>query len=104
LEVIPKTLAENAGLDQIDILVNLKAKHEEDGTYIGLDVASGELEDMIKAGVIEPLRVKEQVIKSAAETAEMILRIDDVISAKVPEKEKAPPTPPPPEEEEMFRD
>jgi thermosome len=100
LEVIPKTLAENAGLDQIDILVNLKAKHEGDGVYIGLDVASGELKDMIKAGVIEPLRVKKQVIKSAAETAEMILRIDDIISAKVPEKEKAPPTPPPPEEEE----
>jgi len=97
LEVIPRTLAENAGLDQIDILVNLKARHEGGGTYIGLDVASGELEDMIKAGVIEPLRVKEQVIKSAAETAEMILRIDDVISAKG--IGKAPPTPPSPEEE-----
>ncbi|MFQ6003722.1 MAG: TCP-1/cpn60 chaperonin family protein, partial [Candidatus Zixiibacteriota bacterium] len=102
LEIIPKTLAENAGLDQIDILVNLKAKHEGDGPYIGLDVASGELKDMIKAGVIEPLRVKKQVIKSAAETAEMILRIDDVISAKVPEKEKAPPSPPPEEEETEF--
>jgi len=97
LEVIPRTLAENAGLDQIDILVNLKARHEGGGTCIGLDVASGELEDMIKAGVIEPLRVKEQVIKSAAETAEMILRIDDVISAKG--IGKAPPTPPSPEEE-----
>ena len=99
LEVIPRTLAENAALDQIDILVNLKAKHEGDGTYIGLDVISGELKDMIKAGVVEPLRVKEQVIKSAAETAEMILRIDDVISAKAPEKEKTPPVPSLPEEE-----
>jgi len=97
LEIIPRTLAENAGLDQIDILVNLKAKHEEDGAYIGLDVASGELKDMTKAGVVEPLRVKEQVIKSAAETAEMILRIDDVISAKAPER-GAPPTPSPEEE------
>ena len=97
LEVIPRTLAENAGLDQIDILVNLRARHEGGGTYIGLDVASGELKDMMKAGVIEPLRVKEQVIKSAAETAEMILRIDDVISAKG--VGRAPPTPPSPEEE-----
>ncbi len=101
LEIIPRTLAENAGLDQIDILVNLKAKHEEDGAYIGLDVASGELKDMIKAGVIEPLRVKEQVIKSAAETAEMILRVDDVISAKAPER-GAPPTPSPEEEMQEY--
>jgi chaperonin GroEL (HSP60 family) len=93
LEAIPRTLAENAGLDQIDILVNLKAKHEGDGAYIGLDVSSGKLKDMIKAGVIEPLRVKTQVIKSAAEVAEMILRIDDVISAKG--TKGAPPTPPP---------
>lgn len=98
LEIIPRTLAENAGLDQIDILVNLKAKHEEDGAYIGIDVASGELRDMVKAGVVEPLRVKEQVIKSAAETAEMLLRIDDVISAKAPERMGAPPTPSPEEE------
>jgi len=97
LEVIPRTLAENAGLDQIDILVNLKAKHEGGGTYIGLDVASGEPEDMINAGVIEPLRVKVQVIKSAAETAEMILRVDDVISAKG--VGKGPPAPPTPEGE-----
>jgi len=97
LEVIPRTLAENAGLDQIDILVDLRARHEGDGTYIGLDVASGGLKDMIKARVIEPLRVKEQVIKSAAETAGMILRIDDVISARG--VGKAPPTPPGPEEE-----
>jgi len=96
-EVIPRTLAENAGLDQIDILVNLKAKHEGDGAYIGLDASSGKLKDMIKAGVIEPLRVKTQVIKSAAEVAEMILRIDDVISAKGIEKGKGP-IPPRPEE------
>lgn len=82
LEIIPKTLAETAGLDQIDILVALRARHEKDGAKIGLDVPSGELRDMLEAGVIEPLRVKEQVIKSAAEVAEMVLRIDDVISAK----------------------
>ena len=97
LEAIPRALAENAGLDQIDILVDLRARHEGDGTHIGLDVASGQPKDMMKAGVIEPLRVKEQVIKSAAETAGMILRIDDVISAKG--VGKAPPTPPPPEGE-----
>lgn len=97
LEAIPRTLAENAGLDQIDILVNLRARHEEGGTHIGLDVASGELEDMMKAGVIEPLRVKEQVIKSAAEAAGMIIRIDDVISAKG--AGRAPPAPPGPEGE-----
>ncbi len=97
LEAIPRTLAENAGLDQIDILADLRAKHEGDGTHIGLDVASGELNDMMKAGVIESLRVKGQVIKSAAETAEMILRIDDVISTKG--VGKAPSTPPSPEGE-----
>lgn len=93
LEIIPRTLAETAGLDQIDILVALKAVHEKNGMKIGLDVSSGELKDMMEAGIMEPLRVKEQVIKSAAEVAEMILRIDDVISAKEVKREKPPRTP-----------
>lgn len=80
LEVVPKTLAENAGLDSIDSLVDLRAAHEK-SPYMGLDVFEGEIEEMYKAGVIEPHRVKKQAIQSAAEAAEMILRIDDVIAS-----------------------
>ncbi|MEM2866353.1 MAG: thermosome subunit beta [Candidatus Hadarchaeales archaeon] len=82
LEVIPKTLAENAGMDSVDILVELRAKHaKQEGKYYGVDVYNGKIEDMKKLGVVEPLRVKTQAIKSAAEAAIMILRIDDVIAA-----------------------
>jgi chaperonin GroEL (HSP60 family) len=82
LEIIPKTLAENAGMDSVDILVELRARHSKpDGKYYGVDVYSGKIEDMRKLGVCEPLRVKTQAIKSAAEAAIMILRIDDVIAA-----------------------
>ena len=88
LEIIPKTLAENAGLEQIDILVNLRSAHEKsNGSFMGIDVFSGEIGDMLKKGVIEPLNVKEQAIKSASEASTMILRIDDVISGG---KAKAP--------------
>ncbi|MCE7698649.1 MAG: thermosome subunit, partial [Methanobacterium paludis] len=80
LEVVPKTLAENAGLDSIDSLVDLRSAHEK-SLYMGLDVFKGEVRDMYKAGVIEPQRVKKQAIQSAAEAAEMILRIDDVIAS-----------------------
>jgi len=82
LEIIPKTLAENAGMDSVDILVELRARHgKPDGKYYGVDVYGGKIEDMRKLGVCEPLRVKTQAIKSAAEAAIMILRIDDVIAA-----------------------
>jgi len=81
LEVVPKTLAENAGLDSIDTLVDLRAAHEE-SPYMGLNVFEGEVVDMKEAGVLEPHRVKKQAIQSAAEAAEMILRIDDMIAAK----------------------
>jgi thermosome len=92
LETIPRTLAENAGLDPIDILVSLRSAHEKpDGVWSGVDVFSGKVTNMMKADVIEPLRVKEQAIKSAVEAASMILRIDDVIAAA---KTKGPPTPP----------
>jgi chaperonin GroEL (HSP60 family) len=80
LEIVPKTLAENAGLDSIDSLVDLRAAHE-DSIYMGLNVFEGGVADMKEAGVIEPQRVKKQAIQSAAEAAEMILRIDDVISS-----------------------
>ncbi|KZX14476.1 thermosome subunit alpha [Methanobrevibacter filiformis] len=80
LEVVPKTLAENAGLDSIDSLVDLRAAHET-SNYMGLDVFTGKVKDMKEAGVIEPKRVKKQAIQSASESAEMILRIDDVIAS-----------------------
>jgi len=90
VESIPKYLAENAGLDPVDIMVALRAAHTEPkGFSVGVDVYSGKTKDMLAAGVIEPIRVKEQAIKSAMEAASMILRIDDVIAAAKP-----PPTPP----------
>jgi thermosome len=82
MEVIPKTLAENAGLDQIDTLVALRSAHEKGMKGAGLNVDTGEPVEMLKLGVVEPLRVKTQAIKSATEVAVMILRIDDVIASK----------------------
>jgi chaperonin GroEL (HSP60 family) len=81
VEVIPRTLAENAGLEPIDILVELRQVHDkETGKYMGITVFTGKLQNSIENGVIEPIMVKEQAIKSAAESAAMILRIDDVIT------------------------
>jgi archaeal chaperonin len=91
LEVVPKTLAENAGLESIDILVGLRAAHEKKkGHLMGVDVFKGKIVNSYEAGVVEPMRVKEQAMKSAAEVAAMILRIDDVIAATKP-REGAPP-------------
>ncbi len=85
MEVIPRSLAENAGLDPIDILVSLRSAHDkEDGKYMGINVFTGKIQNSVDSGVIEPLVVKEQAIKSAAESACMILRIDDVISSSKP--------------------
>jgi thermosome len=81
IEVIPRALAENAGLDPIDMLVALRSAHEKGEKDAGLDVFKGEPTDMLKAGVIEPLRVKTQAISSGTESATMILRIDDVIAS-----------------------
>ncbi len=81
MDVIPRALAENAGLDSIDMLVAIRAAHEAGHRTFGLDVYAGKPVDMLKAGVVEPLRVKTQAITSAAEAAVMILRIDDVISS-----------------------
>ncbi|MFN4133773.1 MAG: thermosome subunit beta [Candidatus Hadarchaeales archaeon] len=97
MEAIPRTLAENAGLDSIDMLVELRAKHEKpEGKFMGVDVFGGKVEDMSKLSVMEPLRVASQAIKSATEAAIMILRIDDVIAAS--KKEVSPPKGPPSEE------
>jgi chaperonin GroEL (HSP60 family) len=85
VEAIPRTLAENAGLEPIDILVELRSAHDkEDGKNKGINVFTGKVQNSIENGVIEPIVVKEQAIKSAAESAAMILRIDDVITAKAP--------------------
>lgn len=93
MEVVPLTLAENAGLDPIDIMVALRAKHEgTNGEHFGVDVFSGKIKDMLEMKVVEPLRVKQQVIKSATEAANMILKIDDLIASKG--GGKGPPMPP----------
>jgi len=91
IETVPTTLGENAGLDPIDILSELRARHDKGETWAGVDVFDGKVKDMKKLEVYEPLAVKKQVIKSATEAATMILKIDDVIAAG---KMKAPPTPP----------
>ena len=82
LEIIPRTLAENAGLDAINSLVDLRSAHEQGKKTHGLNVNTGKVEDMLADGVVEPLRVKLQAIGSATEAATMILRIDDVIAAR----------------------
>ncbi len=81
LEVIPRTLAENAGLDPIDSLVELRSAHDGGDTAAGLDAYTGDTIDMADEGVYEPLRVKTQAVESATEAAVMLLRIDDVIAA-----------------------
>src|SRR6266705_1092518 len=87
MEAVPTTLAENAGLDPIDVLVELRSKHEKPvNQWFGVDVYSGEIKDMKKLNVLEPVRVKQQIVKSASEAASMILRIDDVIASKSVEK------------------
>ena len=91
LEAVPITLAENAGLDPIDIISELRAHHEKGEIWAGVEVHEGKVRDMKKVGVFEPLAVKKQIIKSASEAASMILKIDDVIAAG---KMRAPPTPP----------
>ena len=88
--VIPWALAENGGLDAIDVVIQLKSAHEKkNGKNMGINLDTGKPDDMLKLNVIEPLRVKTQAVKSAAEVANMILRIDDVIASR-----KAPPMPP----------
>jgi len=82
LEVIPTALAENAGLDPIDILINMRKAHKSGKTHAGLNVYTGKIVDMMDQKVIEPIRVDRQAINSATDAAVLILRIDDVIAAR----------------------
>ncbi len=91
LEAVPNTLSENAGLDPIDIISELRARHEKGEVWAGIEVLDGKVKNMEKAGVFEPLAVKKQIIKSATEASTMILKIDDIIAAG---KARAPPMPP----------
>jgi archaeal chaperonin len=81
LETIPVCLATNAGLDPIDTMTEIRAKHADGGKWFGVEAKEGKVKDMYKENVLEPLAVKEQIVKSATEAACMILRIDDVIAA-----------------------
>jgi len=80
LEVIPLTIAENAGMDPIDTMVALRAKQSDGKKWTGINAKEGKISDMLSQNIIEPVVVKKQIIKSATETASMILRIDDVIA------------------------
>jgi thermosome len=91
LETIPLTIAENAGMSPLDVQVELSSAHGQGKTWYGVDALSNKVADMKVKEILEPVSVKEQVIKSATEAASMILRIDDIVSAG---KSKTPPTPP----------
>ncbi|MCF2144317.1 MAG: TCP-1/cpn60 chaperonin family protein [Candidatus Heimdallarchaeota archaeon] len=82
LEIIPRALAENAGLDPIDVLVSLTAEHDKGNKNAGVNLLTGKPTDMVKEKIFEPISVARQAISSASEAAQMILRIDDVIAAK----------------------
>jgi thermosome len=81
LELVPRVLAENAGLDSIDTLVDLRAAHESGDVSAGLNVYSSEVEDTFEGGVVEPAHSKEQAVSSATEAANLVLKIDDIIAA-----------------------
>jgi chaperonin GroEL (HSP60 family) len=101
MEIVPKALAENAGLEPIDIIVALRSAHEKPkGHVMGVDIFTGKIVDTLESGVIEPVKVKEQAMKSATEATSMILRIDDVIASTKPKGEGMPGGPK--EEEEEF--
>jgi len=90
IEIIPSTLSENAGLDPIDILTQLRNAHQEKKNCAGIDVFTGKIIDAWENRIIEPLKIKTQAIQSATEVAIMILRIDDVIAAGVGSNEQTP--------------
>jgi len=94
MEVIPTTLAENAGLDPIDILIEMRKQHKAGNKHAGLNPFTGKVEDMLKLDVIEPYRIGKQAINSATDAAVMILRIDDVIAARGSPMPSGPPMPP----------
>ena len=89
MEIIPTALAENAGLDPINICIEMRKQHKAGNKYAGLNPFTGKVEDMMKLNVIEPYRIGTQAINSATDAAVMILRIDDVIASK----SGAPPAP-----------
>lgn len=93
LDIVPWSLSENAGLDSINTLIKLKSQHETSKTNkdVGIDVFSGELKDMMKEKVIEPLKVKKHAILAATDVASMILRIDDIIASKKTDLPGGPP-------------
>jgi len=91
MEIVPLTLGENAGLDPVDLLLELRTRHEKGEKWAGVDVFEGKIKDMRELGVYEPLAVKKQTIKSATEATTMILRVDDVIASG---RTKAPRMPP----------
>ncbi|MCW6159416.1 MAG: TCP-1/cpn60 chaperonin family protein [Thermoplasmatales archaeon] len=90
LEIVPRTLAENAGMDPIDSLLKLRSEHQKGNKNAGIDTAEGEVGDLFKKNVVEPVRVKSHAIEAATEVATMILRIDDVISSKKSRSEGPP--------------
>ena len=94
LESIPIALAENAGLDPIDVITELKAAHDENKQHFGLNLFTSRVENTFEAGIIEPLKIKTQAISSSSEVATMILRIDDVISSKSGNSSPQQPMPP----------
>jgi thermosome len=81
LEIIPRSLAENSGANPIDVLVELKAVQEKGQVQYGYNVFTGQIEDVVNAGIVEPIAIKTQALKSASEAAMMILKIDDVVAA-----------------------
>ncbi len=93
MEVIPLTLAENAGMNPIDTLVELRAKHSKGGKTVGINGIAGKVEDVKNFGVYEPTAVKEEILSAATEAATMLLRIDDVIASR--KTMGGPPSPPP---------
>ena len=82
MEIIPKTLSQNAGLDPIDIMLNLRSEHKKSNKYVGVNVLEKKIDDMFKYKVIEPIRLGLNEIQAASEASTMILRIDDVIASK----------------------
>lgn len=88
LEQIPSILAENAGIEPVDAIVELRNKHEDGELWSGVSVLAGKIANMMDAGIIEPAAVKKQTIKSATEAAIMLLRIDDIIAAAPPKEKK----------------
>ena len=90
LETVPMALAENAGLEPIDIMVQLRAAHEKGQIWAGVNIEDGKVSNLEEKGILEPLSVKAQVIKSATEAAGMILKIDDVIAAAKSKEGKGP--------------